>query len=310
MRLFRDNHRSDLSDGCIVTIGNFDSMHLGHQVLIDRCRELAGTGLDSAVVTFEPLPAALFAPNNAPPRVVSVRQKLELLAKSGMDLVWMMRFNRALAGMSARSFVERVIVTGLRARQVVVGEDFQFGRSRSGNLELLADLGREFGFEVQAIPAVMDAGERVSSTRIRGLLAGGKFGEVEKLLGRPFTMQGRVLRGTQLGRKLGYPTANMRPAAFPSPLAGVFAVRARNLTGKGPWRDGVSSLGRRPVVGGKEFLVEVHLFDFDGDLYGRRLEVRFVKKLRNEQKFENLDALVAQMRRDEQEAREALRASP
>jgi riboflavin kinase/FMN adenylyltransferase len=310
MRLFRDNNRSDLSGDCVVTVGNFDSLHKGHRVLISRCQGLARPGREIAVVTFEPLPAALFSPDNAPARVISVRQKLELLAQAGMDLVWMMRFNRALAGMSARSFVEHVLVRGLHARHVVVGEDFRFGASRSGDLGLLAGLGREYGFGVDAVPPVVESGERVSSTRIRNYLADGQLERAESLLGRPFTMQGRVLRGTQLGRKLGYPTANMKLAAGPSPLAGVFAVRVRNRTAGGPWMDGVSSLGRRPAVGGKEFLVEVHCFDFDGDLYSQRLEVQFVRKLRDEANFESLDALVSQMRKDEARARAALSVAP
>ena len=312
MRLVRDSSKSGLSDDSVVTIGNFDGIHKGHHALIGRCRELASNGLEIALVTFEPLPQVLFTPGRAPARLTSVRQKLQLFAKSGIDLVWMMRFNQGLASMSARSFVQRVLVGGLSAKYVVVGEDFRFGEARSGNLRLLRELGVEFGFLVEEIPAVVEGGERVSSTVVRTALADGNLARAERLLGRPFSMQGRVFRGTQLGRKLGYPTANMRLAAEPSPLAGVFAVQTRVVAGPGraTWMDGVASLGRRPVVGGKEFLVEVHVFDFDEDLYGQRLEVRFIRKLRDEVKFENLDALVDQMHRDEAQARDALHKAP
>jgi riboflavin kinase/FMN adenylyltransferase len=309
MRLYRDNDRTGISEDCVVTIGNFDSLHRGHQALIERSLELAKPGQDVAVVTFEPLPAALFAPAAAPARVVSVRQKLELFEQLGVDLVWMMRFNLALAGMSARAFVEHVLVAGLRACNVVVGEDFRYGKARSGDLDLLRQLAGPGGYGVHAIAPVLDGGERISSTRIRGCLAEGRLKSAGRLLGRPFTMQGRVFRGTQLGRTLGYPTANMRLAAAPSPLAGVFAVRVRNRSSGGPWMDGVSSLGRRPVVGGREFLVEAHIFDFQGDLYGQRLEVQFVEKLRDEANFPSLEALVSQMRKDEANARAVLRTN-
>jgi riboflavin kinase/FMN adenylyltransferase len=309
MRLVRDNSKFGLSGNSVVTIGNFDGIHKGHQALITRCRELARNGRETALVTFEPLPQALFMPDDTPARLTSVRQKLQQFAKSDIDLVWMMRFNRVLASMSARSFVQSVLVQGLSARYVVVGEDFRFGKARSGDLEALRALGVEFDFEVEAIPAVEDGGERVSSTVVREALAAGDLERAERYLGRPFSMQGRVFRGTQLGRKLGYPTANMRLAAEPSPLAGVFAVQARVLCGPGDarWMNGVASLGRRPAVGGKEFLVEVHVFDFHGNLYGERLEVRFIRKLRDEANFADLDALVEQIQIDEAQARKALR---
>ncbi len=309
MRLARDNSATGLSNGSVVTIGNFDGIHRGHRTLIDRCRELSHRHGEIALVTFEPLPLAFFAPVRAPARLTSVRQKLQQFRESGIDLVWMMRFNQHLARMSARSFVQHVLVEGLSAGYVVVGDDFRFGRDRAGDTELLAALGAEFGFGVEAIPAVTDGGERISSSQLREALADGDLERTRRLLGRPFSMQGRVFRGAQLGRTLGYPTANMKLAVEPSPLAGVFAVQARVLSGPGKtgWLDAVASLGTRPVVGGKDFLVEVHFFDFDADLYGRRLEVRFIRKLRDEANFANLDALVVQMKKDEAQARAVLR---
>lgn len=307
MRLFRDLSHTRLSMGSIVTIGNFDGVHRGHQALIHRCQVRAGQGLDLAVVTFEPLPQAWFRPEIAPGRLTSPRQKLELFAAAGMDLAWMMRFNQELAELPARDFVERVLVNALSARHVVVGDDFRFGRAREGNLDMLSALGAEFGFEVEVVPEVVDAQGRISSSAVRNALARGDFGRVSQLLGRPYTMQGRVFRGSQLGRKLGYPTANMRLAAAPSPIAGIFAVRSRVMgAADSHWMDGVANLGRRPAVGGGDFLVEVHLFGLDLDLYGRRLEVQFVEKIREEANFSNLEALRAQMGRDEAQARRIL----
>jgi riboflavin kinase/FMN adenylyltransferase len=304
MRLFRDLQHDSLSAGSVVTIGNFDGLHRGHQALVERCHAWDGEGLERAVITFEPLPQAWFNPAAAPGRVTSPRQKLELLQQMGIDLVWMMRFNRALADVPAREFVERVLRDAMRARHVVVGDDFRFGRKREGDLELLESLGREFGFSVEVVAEVVDAQGRISSSAVRQALQQGQFDRAADLLGRPWTLQGHVFRGSQLGRQLGYPTANMKLAARPCPIAGIFAVRARlDDEVSGEWLDGVANLGRRPAVGGGEFLVEVHLFDFNQDLYGRRLEVQFVEKIRNEANFSSLEALTAQMNIDAAQAR-------
>ena len=232
---------------------------------------------------------------------MSVRQKLDYFSNEGMDLVWLMRFNQALAGMSADGFVESVLVKTLSASQVVVGEDFHYGKGRQGDIESLRKAGHKYGFDLTAVPMLDAEGERASSTGIRNHLKAGDFTRARKLLGRPFRMAGRVIRGRQLGRQLGYPTANMRLETSPSPVKGVFAIRAR-WTESG-WRDGVANLGTRPAVGGEGFLVEAHLFDFEGDLYGRRLEIEFVKKLRDENHFADIDDLVVQMREDERQAR-------
>jgi riboflavin kinase/FMN adenylyltransferase len=306
MRLFRDISHRRLSKGSVVTIGNFDGLHLGHQALIERCRVRAGQDLERAVITFEPLPLAWFNPASAPARVTSPRQKLEQFAAAGMDLVWMMRFNQALAELSAREFVQRMLVSALQARSVVVGDDFRFGRKREGDIEALRGMGAEFGFAVDVVGEVVDAEGRVSSSVVRAALRAGDFARAEALLGRPWCMQGRVFRGSQLGRKLGYPTANMKLAASPSPVGGIFAVRARVAGSEVGWLDGVANLGRRPAVGGGDFLVEVHLFDVHMDLYGRRLEVQFVEKIRDEADFSHLDALKAQMHKDEAAARTIL----
>jgi len=290
-----------------VAIGNFDGVHRGHLALLHRCRALAGPDGRVAVVTFEPLPQAYFRSAQAPARLSTVYQKLALLQAAGVDLAWVMRFDRQFAGLGAREFVEQALRDGLGARHVVVGEDFRFGRGREGDVGLLGALGEAFGFELTVEPAVLNAGERISSSGIRGRLARGDFDGAAEWLGRPFTMEGHVVRGAGLGRKLGYPTANLRIRALPSPLEGVLAAFAR--IGDGPWQPAVTNLGRRPAVGGGEPLLEVHFFDLAQDLYGQRLEVRFVAKLRDETNFDSLDALVAQMHRDADAARAVLAAA-
>lgn len=301
MRVIRDNPGRQLLQSSVVTIGNFDGLHLGHQALIRLCESLAEGSHSIAVVTFEPLPMAWFRPEAAPPRLMTVRQKLDFLAGKAIDLVWLMRFNQALAGMEAESFVQSVLVDTLAAKKIVVGEDFRYGTGREGDIESLRQSGEKLGFGVQVVPMIDIDGCRASSSNIRDCLANGDLKRASVLLGRPYSMAGRVIRGRQLGRQLGYPTANIRLAAAPSPLMGVFAIRAR--WADSGWHDGVANLGTRPAVGGEGFLIEVHLFDFAGNLYGQKLEVEFTKKLRNETHFEDIDDLVVQMREDERQAR-------
>ena len=304
MQIIRDNPGRQMLESSVVTIGNFDGLHLGHQTLIRCCESLADGRRPIAVVTFEPLPLVWFRPESAPARLMSVRQKLEYLRKEGMDLVWLMRFNQSLANMSADDFVKEVLVKTLSARDVVVGEDFHYGRDRKGDVDTLRKAGKKLGFELSTISMVDVDGLRASSTNIRTCLAAGDLVQAKHLMGRSFRMAGRVIRGRQLGRELGYPTANIRLAATPSPIQGVFAIKAR--WGDSGWRDGVANLGTRPAVGGDGFLVEAHLFDFDGSLYGHRLEIEFIEKLREETHFKNLDDLVVQMREDERRARHCL----
>lgn len=335
MRLFRDHHHAGLSAASVVAIGNFDGVHLGHQALLARARALAGDvagegagkvvdragegsagpgreAVDIALVSFEPLPRAFFTPDAAPARLTGPAEKLRRVRAHGVELAWLLRFNGALAALGARDFVERVLVGGLHARGVVIGEDFRFGRGREGDLAMMRRLGDELGFRTEAVSAVKVDGVRISSTGIREALAEGDLAAAARQLGRPYTMTGRVVRGRRLGRELGYPTANIRPWGGKAPVRGVFAVRARVGTGDapGPWRDGVASVGTRPAVGGGEELLEVHLFDFAGDLYGTRLETRFIERLRDETHFDNLDALTAQMKNDETRARAILAATP
>ena len=311
MRLIRNrpgpNGNRHLPGGSVVTIGNFDGLHLGHHALLSQCRELASPERKVAVVTFEPLPTAYFSPQKAPARLTTVHGKLAILRSLGVDLTWMMRFDEAFAALSARAFVKQVLVRGLGAEAVVVGHDFHFGRGREGNADTLRALGDEFGFEEYIVPPVVRGGQRVSSSGVRSCLSGGDFAGAARLLGRPFRMDGHVVYGQALGRKLGYPTANLRIRSEPSPLTGVLATWAR--VDGGPWLPGVSNLGRRPAVGGGDPLLEVHFFDFDEDIYGKRLEVQFVAKLREEEHFDCLEWLVVQMKKDESAAREILARS-
>jgi riboflavin kinase/FMN adenylyltransferase len=305
VKLITENTIHALSDSSVVTIGNFDGVHTGHQALISRCHELAEPGQDVAVICFEPLPQAFFRPAHAPGRLSTISQKIQLFEQSGVDLVWMMRFNQELAELSPEKFARQVISEGVSATQVVVGTDFRFGHARQGDLEMLLQFGQQLGFHVEAVADVEIDGERVSSTVVREALAIGDLVKAEKFLGRPFTMSGEVIEGQGLGRGLGFPTANMKLEAEPCPVAGVFAVKAR-LEDESAWLDAVASLGNRPAVGGKEFLVEVHLFDFSADIYGQRLEVEFVAKIRDEENFDSIDALVDQMKLDEAQARKIL----
>lgn len=271
------------------------------QRAVDHAR---ACGLAAVALSFEPLPREYFARGAATPRLLLPRAKIEGLRDLGAEIVGLLRFGPTLASMPANEFVERVLVRRLHAREIWVGPDFRFGRSRGGDLALLQSMGATRGFGAHAIEPVMAGAERVSSSRIRTALTAGDLDLAAQLLGRRYTMGGRVVRGQQLGRQLGYPTANVRLAGKTPALGGIYATWVH---GVGPTpRASVSSLGTRPTVAGVEPLLEAHLFDFDGDIYGTRIEVEFVAKLRDEVRFDGLDALVAQMHHDAAQARAIL----
>jgi riboflavin kinase/FMN adenylyltransferase len=311
MRLSRDVAGPCLAPGgSVVAVGAFDGLHRGHQALLAqvlaRSRELV---LSPLVVSFEPLPRAFFSPQPVP-RISSVRDKLRGFAAAGMQQTLLLRFNRALTAMSAEDFVRRVLVERLAAREVWVGADFRFGHKRAGDVALLQQMGPECGFRACTMPEVQWHDARVSASRVRQLLAAGDFAAAEPLLGRPFVIDGKVQRGNQLGRTLGYPTANIHLRDRVSPVQGIFAVRVGLGEGECSW-PGVASLGVRPTVNQvSQPLLEVHLFDFEGDLYGQRMAVEFVGKLRDEQKFDDLEPLKAQMALDARRAREQLGMNP
>lgn len=310
-RLFRDVEGGPrCPHGSVVCIGAFDGLHLGHRALVrhavGRARALA---VPSVALSFEPLPREFFAGDQSPPRLLSVRAKPEGLFALGVDQVGLLRFNRRLTAMSAEDFVRKVLVRHLSAREVWVGPDFRFGKGRVGDLALLQRMGRELaeagqGFEAGQIQPIELDGQRVSSTRIRTALQAGDFATAERLLGRPYAIGGRVVRGARLGRTLGYPTANLRFHGKIPALSGIYATRVHGVDDV--VLPAVSSLGTRPTVDGVEPLLETHLFDFDRDLYGRRIAIEFVAKLRDEQKFDDLPTLVAQMNRDAEQARAIL----
>ena len=305
-RLFRDVDRGiRCPHGSVVCIGAFDGLHLGHRALVRhtvaRARAL---GVPAVALSFEPLPREFFAPAAPPPRLLLPRAKAEGLLALDADQVGLLRFNRALSGWSGEEFVERVLVKQLAAREVWVGPEFRFGKARGGDIALLRRIGETAGFSAHEIEPVHLDGERVSSTRIRETILAGDFAAAARLLGRPYAIGGHVVRGQQLGRTLGFPTANLRFGGKTPALSGIYATWVHGV-GERPWPS-VSSLGTRPTVAGVEPLLEAHLFDFDGDLYGRRIEVEFVAHLRAELKFPDLATLTQQMHRDAAQARELL----
>ncbi|KAF1710492.1 bifunctional riboflavin kinase/FMN adenylyltransferase [Pseudoxanthomonas kalamensis DSM 18571] len=304
-RLFRDVDGGVLfPQGSVVCIGAFDGLHQGHRALVrhavSRGRQ---SGLPAVALSFEPLPREFFARDTPPPRLTLPRAKVEGLLGLGVEGIGLLRFNAALSAMPAEDFVQRLLVGRLQAREVWIGPDFRFGHRRGGDLALLRTMGAGLGFAAGEIEPVDHHDGRVSSTRIRECLRQGDFASAARLLGRPYAIGGRVVRGRQLGRTLGFPTANLRFPKTPA-LSGIYATRVHGV-GAQPWPS-VSSFGTRPTVDGVEPLLEAHLFDFDGDLYGRHIEVEFVAKLRDELKFPDLPSLTEQMHRDAAEARSLL----
>ena len=306
MRVFRGiPARADVP--IALTIGNFDGVHLGHRAMIARLTDVARRkNLPAAVMTFEPQPQEFFAPDQAPPRLTSLHEKLQLLRECGVDRIYVCRFNFAFAQLSADEFISRILQDGLAVRSLLVGDDFRFGARRSGDFSLLRARSSAFQFDVEAMGSVMAGGVRVSSTAIRERLENGDFSGAQQLLGRPYAISGRVIDGDKLGAKIGYPTANVQLKRSKAPLSGIFVVEVEGLSAA-PW-PAVASLGVRPTVKSRGGLtLEVHLFDYEGRLYGRRLGVRFLKKLREEQKFADVESLVAQIDRDAAAARSYFR---
>jgi len=291
-----------------LTIGNFDGVHLGHQALLGQLREAARTrGLPAAVLTFEPHPREFFAPDKAPTRLTSLREKLELLRAADIDRVYLCRFNFEFARISAADFVGRVLQHGLGVRWLLVGDDFRFGARRAGDFALLKERAPGAGFEVVAMPSVSAAGGRVSSTAVREALRDGRLDAAAELLGRPYSISGKVVQGDRLGRRIGFPTANVQMKHNRPPLAGIFAVSVSGFGGAG--LPGVASLGVRPTVKTRgQPTLEVHLLDFDADLYGRHLQVAFLHKFRDEEKYADVAALTRQIALDVDHARAYFRA--
>ena len=286
-----------------LTIGNFDGVHLGHQAMLSRLRTWAREGgLPACAMTFEPHPREFFAPDQAPSRLTSLREKLELLSGYGMERSYVCRFNYLFAQISPDEFIERILVRGLGVRRLLVGDDFRFGARRAGDFAMLKQQAIRLGYTVEAMSSVMVDRERVSSTGVRKALERGDVAGAARLLGRPYSIGGRIVRGDGLGRKLGYPTANVQMKHNRPPLTGIFAVQVSGA-GDSPLR-GVASLGIRPTVKQQgEAVLEVYIFDFSGDLYGRHVRVDFLHKFRDEEKFADLAALTRQIAVDVASAR-------
>ena len=295
MRAFLgDPRRHDLLS-CALTIGNFDGVHLGHQNMLSRLRhEAAARGLPSALLTFEPHPREFFAKSQPPARLSVLRDKLLFLGEEErVDYVFVYRFNYAFSRMAAGDFVQQVLLQQLKTRYLLIGDDFQFGADRKGNFELLQACP---DFVTEAMPSVLVAGERASSTLVRETLAAGNLERAEHLLGRSYQISGKVMHGQKLGRTIGFPTANVHLPHRRPALEGVFVVQVDTPCGR---LGGVASLGKNPTVTNTQnYKLEVHLFDFSGDLYGQRISVHFLHKLRDEARYDDLTELVAQIERD------------
>jgi len=303
-RTFASLRRSPSAKPRAVAIGVFDGLHIGHQAILERARgaadEVGGTSL---VLTFEPTPKEFFSPATAPPRLTRFRERFELLEALGLDELFCAKFG-AVRDLTPRAFIDALLIADLRAGHVVVGDDFRFGADRSGTVADLRALGARHGLAVTEVPPVFFRDERVSSTAIREALKSGDLATARNLLGRDYSISGRVVRGLGLGRKLGFPTANVHLKRIQAPVDGIFAARVTGL-GVGAL-DGVASVGTRPTIGGGLPLLEVLIFDFDRDIYGRYITVHFVKRLREERHFADLELLKRQMRVDVEAARAAL----
>ncbi len=283
--------------GCVVSIGNFDGIHLGHQQVITQLTEKAAElNLPSVVITFEPQPPEYFSENSAPSRLTRFREKFQALSHFSIDYLFYLRFDAAMVALSAEEFVRKVLINGLNVRYLVVGDDFRFGYRRLGDFALLKNMGEKLGFQVVQMNSFDMNQQRVSSTRIRHALTQGDLTTAENLLGRPYRISGRVAHGDKLGRTLGFPTANIHLHRKTTPLSGIYAVEVFGLE-KEPVI-GAASIGTRPTVGGKQYLLEIHLLDFSKDIYGHYVDVDFKYKLREELHFESLEILKQQIKKD------------
>lgn len=297
MQIFR-GVRAETSEPCVLTIGNFDGVHRGHKALLERVRAKANElGLPATVLCFEPHPREYFAPDTAPPRLCSMWRKMALLQAAGVDQICMQRFDAGFAALAPEAFIRKAIIDGLQARHLIIGDDFRFGKGRAGDFAMLQAAGREAGFAVESMGTLEVEGERVSSSAVRAALQAGEIEHATRLLGEPFVVEGWVQHGDKIGRTIGFPTANIRMRQDTLPLSGIFAVTVDG----GPLKHavGAASIGYRPTIAaGLSLRVEVFILDFSGDLYGERLSVRFWHKVRDEKKFDSLDALKAAIGKD------------
>ncbi|MEW9798733.1 bifunctional riboflavin kinase/FAD synthetase [Alteromonas sp. CYL-A6] len=292
--------------GCVLTIGKFDGVHRGHQAVLESLRaKAAALSLPASVMVFEPHPEEVFSPATAPARLSPLREKYLLLKQQGIDRLIAVQFNRAFASQSPEAFIASLLVKQLGVRFLVVGDDFRFGKGREGDFAMLEAAGRQWGFDVVSTQSFCIDHHRISSTAVRDVLDSGEFNRATEMLGRPFSIRGRVVHGEKKGRTIGFPTANVLLKRCRSPIHGVFAVTVEIA---GAHYKGVANVGSRPTVNGQRNQLEVHLFDFSGDLYGRSIDVYPVEKLRDEKKFASFEALKEQIARDADKARQVLQA--
>ncbi len=302
MKLIRGLHNLESPlPASAVTIGNFDGVHRGHQGVIRQLKRVAtSAALPTVVIIFEPQPIEFFAPGRAPARLSRFREKIAYLKAQQIDFLLCLHFDRQLAEQTADEFVERILLERLNTRHLVIGDDFHFGKNRQGNFRYLQENCERFGFAVDETETLMLDGERVSSTRIRQCIAAGDFDQAAELLGRPYSLSGRVAHGQKLGRKLGYPTINIKMGDKTLIVSGIFAVRVKGIDNRA--LEGVASIGTRPTVAGVDTILEVYILDFDRDVYGYSVEVEFLHKLRDEEKFDSLEELSFNIGRDTQNA--------
>lgn len=308
MELVRGQHNLRARHrGCVATIGNFDGVHRGHQTVLRRLQEQAREfGSVTTVVVFEPQPAEYFATSEPPARLTCLREKFLLLSRFGIDRMLLLKFDQKLASQRATQFVENVLIDGLGIKSLIVGDDFRFGTARTGDFQQLQGLAHRYAFQIARAESFMSEQERVSSTGIRALLKAGQVREVERLLGRKYFMAGRVVHGYKRGRTMGFPTANLDLHRKVSPLSGIFAVRVKGLAAE--TLPAIAYVGSRPIIDDPRYVLEVHIFDYDADCYGRYIEVEFVDKVRDDMSFDSFTALSAQIATDCDVARSLLAA--
>ena len=307
MKLLR--HSYSLSQGCVATIGSFDGIHRGHAALLQLLVvEAKQRHLPSVVILFEPQPREFFAPEQAPVRLTSLREKLRLLKKFDIDYVVCLRFNSKLAQLQATDFVLEILVKQLQVKYILIGDDFRFGKQRLGDFTLLQTMGAQYNFTVASMHTLQEDNERISSTMIRESLVQGDLAKAQRALGHPFHLSGRVRRGAGRGRQWGFPTANVAVPRYGLPLSGVFVVRVNSNQLKS--HPAVANIGTRPTVDGTRTVLEVLLLDFNDDLYGQRLEIEFLQKLRDEKKFDTVELLLAQIAKDVEEGKEFFKLHP
>jgi len=309
MKVFRGLPNAASRAPCALTIGNFDGVHRGHQALLARVRKAATRlGVEAAVMTFEPHPREFFARlagdlSKAPARIANLRDKLQSLDNAGVDRVIVEHFNAHFAAMSPQDFVEKVLVQGLHVKWLMVGEDFCYGSKRAGNVATLIEAGKQYGFHVEALPAVMNEGTRISSSAVRAALADSNFALAAQLLGHPYAISGHVIHGKKLGRTIGFPTLNLRVTHKRPALSGIFVVQVHGLANDP--LPGVASLGVRPTIEDSgRVLLETYVFDYNQPCYGKVVRVEFLKKLRDEEKYVDLPTLTAAIERDARQARD------